>query len=329
MAAELKAFPLFRVMKQDGTPAAGWKVHTYEPGSTVDKTTWTDYTKGTANSNPVILNDRGEAAIAFDGIYRIYVTDENNNPISGLDIDNFGAGSEVTTTDDASLIDNGSFENDSDGDGIPDGWDVVEYPDGGSGAGVQSLDATDFNHGSQSIKFVSLGDGGGYATTTNFFSVSPDTQLRVFFQIKSSVVDVRNVVDVIFYDEDDLLVDTINVYDNSTTNPTTWTPYVFGAIPPATSAKAKFRLYGCHSSDPTAGTTWFDGCRIDEHWNQTINQLTINGGTSGDLLYVNSSGVLVSLAVGGQGRVLTAINDQPVWGATDSGGKLYLYNNFR
>ena len=52
-----------------GAPLAGGKLYTYESGTTTPKTTWADAEKVTANSNPVILDARGEAVVFWDGVY--------------------------------------------------------------------------------------------------------------------------------------------------------------------------------------------------------------------------------------------------------------------
>jgi hypothetical protein len=50
----------------NGAPLAGGFVYTYAAGTTTDQATYTDYTGGSANTNPVELNARGEANIWLD-----------------------------------------------------------------------------------------------------------------------------------------------------------------------------------------------------------------------------------------------------------------------
>lgn len=58
-----------------GNPLAGAKVYFYEKGTTTLKTTWSDQDKTSANTNPVILNAAGEAAIYLDGDYKVRLDD--------------------------------------------------------------------------------------------------------------------------------------------------------------------------------------------------------------------------------------------------------------
>lgn len=77
----LAPLPKFRFFTSGsaGTPVrplVGGKVYFYEAGTTTPKDTYTDSTGLVANTNPVILNARGEADIWLgDGAYKMVVTD--------------------------------------------------------------------------------------------------------------------------------------------------------------------------------------------------------------------------------------------------------------
>ena len=58
----------------DGTPLSGGLVNTYECGTTTAKATYTTYTGGTANANPVVLSAQGEASIFSSGCLKVVVT---------------------------------------------------------------------------------------------------------------------------------------------------------------------------------------------------------------------------------------------------------------
>ena len=88
--AGLLASPKFFLIDGNGDPAVGWQVFTYEVGTTTPKATYTDAAAGTANTNPVILNARGEADIWWDGEYKVVIKDEDDNTI--YTVDNFGHG---------------------------------------------------------------------------------------------------------------------------------------------------------------------------------------------------------------------------------------------
>ncbi len=74
----------------DGKPLSGGKVYMYEPGTTDDKDSYSDLA-GTPNTNPVILDARGEAVIIGDGTYKVNVEDSLGNQITGYPVDNWQA----------------------------------------------------------------------------------------------------------------------------------------------------------------------------------------------------------------------------------------------
>ncbi len=55
--------PVMQFFDANGNPLVGGKLFTYAAGTTTPQATFTDYNGTTANTNPVILNSRGEAAI--------------------------------------------------------------------------------------------------------------------------------------------------------------------------------------------------------------------------------------------------------------------------
>lgn len=72
--------------KADGTPLVGGKLYTYTAGTTTPQTTYTDSSGGTANTNPVILDSRGEANIWLGGAtYKFKLTDANDVEIWTVD----------------------------------------------------------------------------------------------------------------------------------------------------------------------------------------------------------------------------------------------------
>lgn len=64
----------FHALDASGNPAAGWKVYTYEAGTTTPKATYTTSAASVANTNPVVLDSRGEATIWLTGTYKIRLT---------------------------------------------------------------------------------------------------------------------------------------------------------------------------------------------------------------------------------------------------------------
>lgn len=160
----------------------------------------------------------------------------------------------------ASLLKNGSFDADGDSDGIPDSWTRTLYT-----GGTFLLDTTDQQHSTKSVKFTSpggLGNGGGYIENTDAFDCSPNRPLSVFWEMKSSAADVNNRVEITYYTAALASISTVSLFNTASDNPTSWAGRVAHATPPATARFAKLRFYGCHDSDTTAGSTWFDNVYV-------------------------------------------------------------------
>ena len=69
-----------------GIPLAGGFVYTYAAGTTTPQATYTDSTGATANSNPIVLDARGEANIWLgSATYKFKLTDSNNTEIWTVD----------------------------------------------------------------------------------------------------------------------------------------------------------------------------------------------------------------------------------------------------
>jgi hypothetical protein len=63
MSYNLSPAPRLQFFDNDGNPLVGGKLYTYEAGTSTPLATYTDSTGGTPNTNPVVLNSRGEANI--------------------------------------------------------------------------------------------------------------------------------------------------------------------------------------------------------------------------------------------------------------------------
>ena len=61
-----------------GQPLNGGKVYTYDAGTTTPRTLYTDISKTTAATNPIILNSAGQALVFGDGLYKFVVKDKND-----------------------------------------------------------------------------------------------------------------------------------------------------------------------------------------------------------------------------------------------------------
>jgi hypothetical protein len=72
-----------QTVKESGEPASGWKVYTYEAGTTTPMPTYSDQAGTIPNANPIILNalgypTQGEVWLADGTFYKLIVTDEND-----------------------------------------------------------------------------------------------------------------------------------------------------------------------------------------------------------------------------------------------------------
>lgn len=256
--AKLGEYPVFRAYDTTTKlPLSGGKLYTYENGTTTDKAVYTDETKTTAATNPVILDSNGESTFYMDGEYTFKLdssADVNLWTVDGINKQTTSA----SVAYDSNLIENPSFELDSDSDGSPDNWTKTTW-------GTVAFDTTDPYHGDQSLKFTSVGSGGGQIISTNFIDVSVANNYILRFSLKSSVADIRNVVEVLWYDKDQAAISTTSAYDDSATNPTSWTEKIFTVTPGALAMFAKVRITGAHNSDSTPGNVLFDHISLQEH----------------------------------------------------------------
>jgi len=68
--------PKMQFFTAAGVPLVGGKLYTYAAGTTTPLATYTDITGGTANTNPIILDSRGEASVWFGSAqYYLVLTD--------------------------------------------------------------------------------------------------------------------------------------------------------------------------------------------------------------------------------------------------------------
>lgn len=68
-----------------GIPNVGGKVYTYAAGTSTPLTTWSDAAQTVPNTNPVILDARGEALIFWNGNYKVVLRDALDNIIWTVD----------------------------------------------------------------------------------------------------------------------------------------------------------------------------------------------------------------------------------------------------
>lgn len=82
----LSPSPKFTALDSTGAPLAGGQLYTYAAGTTTPLTTYTDSTGTVANTNPVVLNSRGEADIWLSSLaYKYVLKDSIGNLIWTVD----------------------------------------------------------------------------------------------------------------------------------------------------------------------------------------------------------------------------------------------------
>ena len=79
-----------RFWNNDGTVADGGKVYVYLAGTITPTNSYTDSTGSTPNTNPVILDSKGEASIWTNGLVKINVLQSDMVQITGYPVDNVG-----------------------------------------------------------------------------------------------------------------------------------------------------------------------------------------------------------------------------------------------
>lgn len=238
------------ILKRNGTVNRGGTIDVFEPGTAVRITTYEDSALTNENANPVVLSAGGQANIWIARNCDMDVYDVDGNIISSEQSVN---PDQLGVSEASGLVPNGSFEIDTDSNDEPDGWTRTD--EAGS---TNTLDITQSTDGAQSMQFISVGNGGGDIVTDEFFVVNDVDDLSVHFDIKSSVVDVRNIVRIEWYDSDQITISNDDVYDNATTNPLVFTEQQTITTPPANARFAKLRLIGCSPLDATPGNTNFD-----------------------------------------------------------------------
>lgn len=157
---------------------------------------------------------------------------------------------------------NGSFELDSDSDGVPDNWTPEAYA-----GGTVSIETTAPDHGAKALKFVHPGgasNGGGYADS-DYLEVSELETNTIRFIHWASAAGMKNKVQIRYFTKAKIELGAGSPADvyNSTSNPTSPTQFVYQFTPLATARYIKVRVIGGYTDTNVAGSAYFDGIRID------------------------------------------------------------------
>jgi hypothetical protein len=173
---------------------------------------------------------------------------------------------------DISSVSNGSFEIDSDADGIPDNWTRSLYP-----GGSQSIETTYPLHGAKTLKFVralGAGNGGGFADS-DYIPISKARTCVIGWLLRCSAAGVKVLVQVRQFTKDKIEIsDAGSSYDTdgngyketvlyvSTANPTGDTFQVGSFTPQAGTRFIKVRLVGGYTDTDVAGEVYFDNVEL-------------------------------------------------------------------
>jgi len=87
--AYLTPSPKMQFLDANGNPMVGGKLYTYAAGTTTPLATYTDYSGGTPNTNPVILDSRGEASV-WIGTALYYMELKSSTGVLQWSADNVG-----------------------------------------------------------------------------------------------------------------------------------------------------------------------------------------------------------------------------------------------
>lgn len=249
--------------KADGSLNAGGTLEFFENLTLTPKAVFDGYGSSTQLANPLQLNAGGFEPGAWlgSGAYRVRLR-ETAPTFPGVlgpvvwtkDNVNISFASSIAQTGNA--IVNGSFEDGTDGTtaGAPVNWTLTTYT-----GSTFLVDPVDASHGGFSAKCTSTGNGGATLVTNSFTAVGNSEVVVWKLRTKSTVADVRNIVSIAWYTVAQVLISTTSIIDNSTTNPAAWTVRTGTTTAPANAAFYKVTLVGCSPSDPTEGSTWFDG----------------------------------------------------------------------
>lgn len=326
MTVAIQNYPKFKyTIASTGQPGAGYKLFTYEEGNSTKQTTWTSLSKSAENTNPIILDANGEADVWIDGDYKLVLapptdTDPPTSPIWTYDAIRSEDISTTASTE-GEIPTNGSFETDTDANGIPDNWTVAELS-----GGTIALDTASSSNGTNSLKFTSTGSGAGSASTDEYYRVEAGKVVGVKFSLISDDVDTLNKVQVYWYNSVKTYLSTSDAYNEGAANPTLWTRKYLNVTAPATAKYARIILTGVDAASTTHSNTWFDNVEFDASFTGELDssiQLDLNNltATSTELNY--SDGVTSNIqtqigdTAGRRGALVYITSNQDITGGTD------------
>jgi len=224
---------------------ANGRIKLYEVGGAVTpKVAYLDAAETTSAGSTIDLDSSGRpenGPLYFKGLYFVLIEKNTDGTYSTQDtIDHFGSeeGTTVVSTGSNAPL-NGSFEADSDSDGVPDYWNETD-----SGT-VISLESSGAHHGSTYLKFTGT-SGSADSLITDYYPITEDKRLAVSFALKASNAAAEPKVQILWADEAQAAVSTTTIYNgDDAATPTDWTAFTnLTSDAPATAAFYRINLIG-------------------------------------------------------------------------------------
>ena len=169
MTAQLAPTPIQKFFDNNGNPLFNGKLYSYVAGTSTPQATYTDSTMGTQNTNPVILNARGEANVWLDTIlsYKLVLQDANGTQIWA--VDNIPGNGVFGTVQNIAALRNVTGIGVSNYQAIiVDGYTTAG--DGGGGTFWWNSTSTVADNGGTIIAPTGVGTGRWYRIITNYIS---------------------------------------------------------------------------------------------------------------------------------------------------------------
>lgn len=286
-----------------GMDYAGATVRFYEVGTTTPLSVCADKNLSVSLGSVITLDSHGSAVIFLPRDAKVVVTLKG----AAIYTQDGGIVSSDTSSSNDNRVTNGSAEDNSDSDGVPDNWTVTTET-----GSTNTRVSTDQICGTYCFRSDDAGNGGGTWLHTPYIECSENEEFAWDVEFKASHVDVRIVFDILWYDANKNQLTggsaKTTAYDDSATNPSAWTRYYGVVTPPAGATFCRPQIALCHSSAGANGK-WaqFDGLNIGRP--SAAHHLT----TTGDILYADAANSPARFAIGAEGRELRAVGGLPVW----------------
>jgi hypothetical protein len=191
-------------------------------------------------------------------------------------------------------VQNGSFELDSDSDGVADNWTKALLTNG-----AYAFDVTTPFHGAQAIKFTRVagaGNGGGTYESA-YIEISEAISPAIEFALKCSAAGIKVIVRYRYFDMAKSHLSDEDVY-SSVANPTSWTMVIRWGQPPADSRYMKVLLIGGDTSVDVAGDVYFDAVKVNPFPDVLNEQATIAEGNTLAVSWADLNSVAINVPKG-------------------------------